>query len=252
MEKMHEVLIERKYVCTLRDIFTMKGIIDHKLIRMSSEDDPERKPYESMAGRILGRQDAVVISQFSEAEIRKVIEESDTDRELGSFRSEQTKEGIRHYNIHYCSDDPICIGTIDYALPDSVDTSSSFSSDYQRIIQDAFLDNVAGITKWLYESQRQFLEFRAIENVYIGSGMVRNDIMIREMKTKDVVIILERDTGHDFLITTAYPDITERAETAVPTGRDISSYIHETSAYRYGTPAERYLLDQKITNGLTH
>ena len=144
--KMHEVLIKRAYVCTLRDIFTLKGIENYKLIRMTGKHGQQLKPFEAMAGRKLDRDDAVVISQFSEAEIRKVIEGSNTDRDLESFRSEQTKKGIRHYNIHYCSDNPICTETIDYALPDSIDTSSSFNSDYQKIIQDACLDNIKGIT----------------------------------------------------------------------------------------------------------
>lgn len=258
MEKLNEALIERGYVCTIIDIFTMKGITDHRIVKMSGEDGQELEPFEPMAGRRLGRQDAVVISQFTEAEIDELIEGSYTDEGLGAFQSRQTEEGIRHYNIHYASDDPICAETIDYMLPDNVDTSSSFSGDYQKIIQDAVLDNVASIAKWLCESKGPFLGFRVIENDYIGSGMIRDDIMIREMKTKDVVVILERKdpdgpgSDSDFMILTAYPDITERALTAVPTGRDIRADIHETNTYKQADGAEKRLLDQKVLRGLTH
>lgn len=250
--KMHEVVIERSNVCTLRDIFAMKGITDYKIIRMSGENGQQLKPFEATVGRKLGRDDAVVISHYAKSEIEKILDEASTDSTLRSFRSEQTKEGIRNYNIHYCSDDPICIETIDYVLPESVDTSSSFNGDYREIVQDACLDNTGGITNWIYESQEPFLEFRAIENDYIGSGMIRREDVIREIKTKDVVVVLERDDERDFLILTAYPDITERAVTAVPTGRDLRPALHESNAYKQGDDTERYLLDQKILNGITH
>lgn len=250
--KMHEVVIERSNICTLRDIFAMKGVTDFKIIRMTGENGQQLKPFEAMAGRKLGRDDAVVISGYTESEIEKILDEANTDSALRSFKSEQTKEGIRHYNIHYSSDDPICIETINYELPDSVDTSSAFNGDYREIVQDACLDNIKGITNWIYESQEPFLEFRTIEDSYIGSGIIRRDDMIREMKTKDVVVVLERNNECDFLITTAYPDITERAVTAVPTGRDIRPDLHESNAYKQGDDTERYLFDQKITNGITH
>lgn len=255
---MHEVVIERSNVCTLRDIFAIKGVADFKIIRMSGENGQQLKPFEAMAGRKLGREDAVVISQFTEAEIDELIEGSYTDEGLEAFQSRQTEEGIRHYNIHYASDDPICAETIDHILPDNVDTSSSFSGDYQKIIQDAVLDNVSSIAKWLCESKEPFLGFRVIENDYIGSGMIHDDIMIREMKTKDVVVILERKdpdrpgSDSDFMILTAYPDITDRAITAVPTGRDIRPYMHGSNAYKQADGAEKRLLDQKIRRGLTH
>lgn len=137
-------------------------------------------------------------------------------------------------------------------LPESVDTSSSFNGDYRKIVQDACLDNARGITDWIYESQEPFLEFRTIEDNYIGSGMIRRDDMIREIQTKNVVVVLERNDECDFLITTAYPDITERAVTAVPTGRDIRPALHESNAYKQGDDTDRYLLDQKILNGITH
>lgn len=256
MEKMHEVLIERSHVCTIRDIFTIRGITDYKIIRTSGEDGQELKPYEAMAGRGLGRRDAVVISQFTETEIHDLLEESTNDETLEAFQIERTKEGIRHYNIHYCNDDPICVETIDYTLPDGVDTSSSFDGNYDEIIRDALWDSISEIARWLCNEEEYFFEFRAIDNRYIGSGIMRNDVMIREMKTKDVVVILERDEpGHSesgFLILTAYPDITDRAETAFPTGRDIRPCIHETNAYKYGSATERYLLDQKVLRGITH
>ena len=135
--KMHEVVIERSNVCTLRDIFAMKGITDYKIIRMSGENGQQLKPFEATVGRKLGRDDAVVISHYAKSEIEKILDEASTDSTLRSFRSEQTKEGIRNYNIHYCSDDPICIETIDYVLPESVDTSSSFNGDSREIVQDA-------------------------------------------------------------------------------------------------------------------
>lgn len=251
-KKTHETLIERKYVCTIRDIFDMKGIADYRLVRMSGEDGQELKPFEPMAGRPLGRNDAVVISQFTASEIQNFIEDSMTNEALEAFQAEQTKEGIQHYNVHYCSDDPICTETIDYILPDGVDTSSSFDGNYSEIIQDALFDNTTGIAKWLEDEKEEFLEFRAIADKYIGSGIMRNDIMIREMKTKDVVVILERNEDKDFLITTAYPDITERAKTAVPTGRDIRPCIHETNTYKQGDAVERYLLEQKVLRGITH
>lgn len=255
-KKMHEVLIERRYVCTLRDIFTTKGIVKYKLIRMSGNDGQELKPYEAMAGRPLDKYDAVVISQFTETEIQDLIEESMNDEALGAFQAARTKEGIRHYNTHYCSDDPICAETIDYALPDGVDTSSSFDGSYKDIVQDALWDSLFEVVRWLCDEREDFLEFRTIDNSYIGSGIIRNDVMIREMKTKDVVVILERDEpGHSesgFIILTAYPDITERAETAMPTGRDIRPDLHETNAYKQGDVTEKHLLDQKILNGLTH
>ena len=121
--KMHEVVIERSNVCTLRDIFAIKGVADFKIIRMSGENGQQLKPFEAMAGRKLGREDAVVISRYTKKEIERSLTRASTDSALRSFRSEQTKEGIRNYNIHYCSDDPICIETIDYMLPESVDTS---------------------------------------------------------------------------------------------------------------------------------
>ena len=250
--KMHEVVIERSNVCTLRDIFAIKGVADFKIIRMSGENGQQLKPFEAMAGRKLGREDAVVISRYTKKEIEISLTRASTDSALRSFRSEQTKEGIRNYNIHYCSDDPICIETIDYMLPESVDTSSSFNGDYRKIVQDACLDNARGITDWIYESQEPFLEFRTIEDNYIGSGMIRRDDMIREIQTKNVVVVLERNDECDFLITTAYPDITERAVTAVPTGRDIRPALHESNAYKQGDDTDRYLLDQKILNGITH
>ena len=237
--KMHEALIERGHVCTIQDIFTIKGIVDYKLIRMTGDDGQELKPYEAMAGRPLTRHDAIVISQFTETE---------------------TKEGIQHYNIHYSSDHPICAETVDYAIPDGIDTSSSFDGGYDglydRIIRDALWDSVSKVAWWLCEEKEDFLEFRSINNHYIGSGIIRNDVMIREMKTKDIVVILERDRSEQneagFLILTAYPDITDRAETAVPTGRDLRPDLHESNAYKYGSAAERRLLDQKALNGLTH
>ena len=258
MEKLKEVLIDRGCVCTLIDIFTMKGITDFKTIRITGEDGQELKPFEPMAGRPLGRGDAIVLSPFTGSDIQELIEASDTDEELEAFRSRQTKEGIYHYNIHYCPDDPICTEMIDHILPDSVDTSSAFDCDHIPIIQDAFLDNVAGVAKWLCDGKEKYLEFRAIDNDYIGSGMLRNDTMIREMKTKDVVVILQRKepdepgSDPDFVVLTAYPDITERALTATPTGRDIRPALHETDAYRYGDEAARYLMDQKVLRGLTH
>lgn len=257
MEKSNEALIERGYVCTIIDIFTMKGITDHRIVKMSGEDGQELEPFEPMAGRRLGRQDAVVISQFTEAEIDELIEGSYTDEGLGAFQSRQTEEGIRHYNIHYASDDPICAETINYMLPDNVDTSSAFDSDHEGIILDALLDNVSGIAKWSCDEKEDYLEFRAIDNNYIGHGMIRDNVMIREMKTKDIVVILARsepehsdDCG--FVVLTAYPDITERALTAVPTGRDIRADLHETNTYKQADGAEKRLLDQKVLRGLTH
>lgn len=256
MEKMYGVLIERNYVCTIRDIFTMKGIANHRIVRMTGEDGQELKPFEPMAGRPLGRDDAIVISQFTESEIQDLIGASVTDKKLEAFRSRQTEDGIRHYNIHYSSDGPICAETVGYMLPDNADTSSSFDGSYDDIVRDALFDNVSGIVKWLCDEKEDFLEFRAIDNHYIGSGILRNDVMIREMKTKDIVIVLERDEpGHSdcgFVILTAYPDITDRAATAVPTGRDIRPELHESNAYKQGDDAERRLLDQKVLRGLTH
>ena len=258
--KMHEALIERGHVCTIRDIFTIKGIVDFKLIRMTGDDGQELKPYEAMAGRPLTRYDAIVISQFTETEIQDLIEDAMYDEALQALWSERTKEGIRHYNIHYSSDDPICAETVDYAIPDGIDTSSSFDGGYDglydRIIRDALWDSVSKVAWWLCEEKEDFLEFRSINNHYIGSGIIRNDVMIREMKTKDVVVILERDRSEQneagFLILTAYPDITDRAETAVPTGRDLRPDLHESNSYKYGSAAEKRLLDQKALNGLTH
>lgn len=254
--KMHEVLIERAYVCTLRDIFTLKGIEDYKLIRMSGDDGQELKPYEAMAGRALNKYDAIVISPFTGSEIQDLIEESIYDEALDAFRIERTIEGMRHYNIHYSSDCPLCPETVDYVLPEGVGTSSSFDSNYDEIIQDALWDSLNEVARWLCEEKEDFLEFRAIDNRYIGSGIIRNDVMLREMKTKDVVVILERDEPEHreagFVILIAYPDITERAVTAVPTGRDIRPDLHESNTYKQGNDTERYLLDQKILNGLTH
>ena len=206
------------------------------------------------------RYDAIVISQFTETEIQDLIEDAMYDEALQALWSEGTKEGIRHYNIHYSSDHPICAETLDYAIPDGIDTSSSFDGGYDglydRIIRDAFWDSVSKVAWWLCEEKEDFLEFRSINNHYIGSGVIRNDVMIREMKTKDVVVILERDRSEQneagFLILTAYPDITDRAETAVPTGRDLRPDLHESNAYKYGSAAEKRLLDQKALNGLTH
>ena len=131
--KMHEALIERGHVCTIRDIFTIKGVVDYKLIRMTGDDGQELKPYETMAGRPLTRHDAIVISQFTETEIQDLIEEAMYDEALQALWSERTKEGIQHYNIHYSSDHPICAETVDYAIPDGIDTSSSFDGGYDGL-----------------------------------------------------------------------------------------------------------------------
>lgn len=258
MEKRNEALIERGYACAIRDIFAMNGITDFEIIRMSGENGQELKLFEAMAGRPLNREDAILLSPFTESEIIDLIENSTTTKELEGFQSRQTKAGIRHYNVHYCSDDPICTETIDYPLPDHADTSSAFHSDYEEIVRDALLDNIAGITKWLNKGTEDFLEFRSIANNFIGSGMVCNDILIQKRRTRDVVVILWRkkaeapDSAPDFVILTAYPDITDRAITAVPTGCDIRAALHETDAYRYGSEAERALMDQKALRGLLH
>lgn len=253
----NEVLIERNFVSTIRDIFTMKNITNYKIIRMTGEDGLELKPFEPMSGRPLGRKDAIVISPFTESEIQELIKASTTDEELEAFQSSRTKEGIRHYNVHYSPDDPICAETIDYFLPDGVDTSSAFIHDSHDIIREAILDNSRGISKWICDTKEDYLEFRAIDSNYIGSGIIRNTAMIREMKTKDVVVILARNEPEhsddlDFVLLTAYPDITERALTAVPTGRDIRADLHETNAYKQADEAEKRLLDQKVLRGLTH
>lgn len=258
MEKLNEVFIDRGSICTICDIFAMKGITDYRIIKMTGEDGQELKPFESMAGKPLGRLDAIVISPFTESEIQELIEASNTGEDLKTFWRRQTEEGIRHYNTHYCPDDPICPETINYMLPGSVDTSSSFNDNYDDIIQDAILDNIIGIGEWLYGGKEAYLEFRSIHNNYIGSGMIRNGIIIQERKTKDIVVILGRkeserpEAAPDFIIISAFPDITERALTAVPTGRDIRPAIHETDAYKQGSDEERRLLDQKVLNGLSH
>lgn len=69
MEKMQEILIARGCICTITDTFTIKGIKNFKIIKMTGKDSQELKPFEPMADKPLGRLDAILISPFTESEI---------------------------------------------------------------------------------------------------------------------------------------------------------------------------------------
>lgn len=95
--KLHETLINRGEISTLRDYCKMKHITISKILH---NNHGELKPYENKFGRKLTRADAIIISALTQPELNKILNEYDNDKEFQIWRKKKYEERIKDHENH--------------------------------------------------------------------------------------------------------------------------------------------------------
>lgn len=256
--EMHTVTITRNITETVRDIFEMLEI-EHVIERLDDDHTSVR-------------------SRFTEQELHELVDDAyvlpHKHDSLLYYQLCKTIEGVKYYNRHYAGPDIIATEPIDYYLMDCPDAYATFStSNVYEIFSQILDDNKKKISNWSLTEQASFLEVRAVAPDWVAAGLWVTQDWIREIQTKDMVAILYKPNSNTRKATTEtaehqikineifgelfetvmiYPDITERAISARPTGRDITEDVRELSIYKKANAEMKRSIIRRIKWGITH
>lgn len=131
-------------------------------------------------------------------------------------------------------------------------TASTFDYNIRETIENALMDAVPDIIKWLTSSNKKTITINPRSDEYIGHGIENQINTIKEYNTKEISLILTKDDNNEvgFQCHTAYPNITHIATTRTSTGRNLIPDLIQTRTFKKADTNTRTKLIQAAINGL--
>lgn len=126
------------------------------------------------------------------------------------------------------------------------------NDEKQEIIENGIMDNVNKIIPWLLSNTKQRLTLNIENETVIGHGISNQNGTIKELNTKNLRIVLEKDDDNlaGFRCVTAYPIISSYAKTATPTERNLLPDLIQTRTFKKADTQQRTQLVNAVNNGV--